>query len=185
MFPLLRFVSDGQEHRVNRAAEGEIVRVRQMRSGEGELCEAILRSLPDWFGLEDSIVRYRRDLEEMETYVAEFDGTAVGFFTLAQHNQYTAEIRVMAVRRQYHRQGVGRALLVHAEHLLAQRDTAYLEVKTLGTSRPDEYYRRTQAFYLAIGFRPVQEINLWGTENPCLIMIKHLECRHVVAGGEP
>jgi hypothetical protein len=28
-----------------------------------------------------------------------------------------------------------------------------------------------------MGFRPVEENNLWGDVNPCLIMIKHLSCQ--------
>jgi GNAT superfamily N-acetyltransferase len=147
-----------------------------MRPEEAGLCEAILRALPDWFGLEQSIVQYRRDLEDMETYVAEFDGTVAAFLTLAQHNPHTAEIHVMAVQQKYHRHGLGRALVVHAEHLLEQRATSYLEVKTLGPSRPDEHNSQTYAFYIAMGFCPVEENKLWGEDNPCLIMIKHLPC---------
>ncbi len=113
----------------------------------------------------------------METYVAECCGTVAGFLTLTQPNPDAAEIHVMAIRRQYHRRGMGRALVVHAEQLLAQRATAYLQVKTLGPSRPDEHYGRTYAFYLAMGFLPLEENNLWGPDNPCLIMVKHLACQ--------
>jgi len=80
----------------------------------------------------------------------------------------------MAVRPQYHRQGIGRLLVSHIEQLLVERGTDYLEVKTLGPSGPDEFYGRTREFYLAMGFAPIEETNLWGAENPCLIMIKDL-----------
>ena len=57
----------------------------------------------------------------------------------------------------------------------------FLQVKTLGPSRPDEGYERTREFYAAMGFTPLEEIHgLWDPGNPCLIMIKHL-----VPGGGP
>jgi GNAT superfamily N-acetyltransferase len=147
-----------------------------MKVEEAVSCEAILRALPDWFGIERSIVGYRHDLEGIETYVVELDGSIAGFLTINQHNSHTAEIQVMAVRREHHRQGIGRALVRHAEQLLIRRNTTYLEVKTLGPSHPDQHYARTRYFYLAMGFLPVEENNLWGSGNSCLIMIKHLVC---------
>ena len=96
---------------MSRMHQVETVRIRQMRPDEAGSCEAVLRALPDWFGLQQSIVQYRRDLEEMETYVADFDGTVAGFLTFAHHNSYTAEIHVMAVLRKYHRHGLGGALV--------------------------------------------------------------------------
>ena len=153
-----------------------IAHIRLMRPDEADLCEAILRDLPNWFGIEESIVQYGKDISSMETYVADLGETVGGFLTLAQHNPHTAEIHVIATRPQYHRQGLGRALVAYAEQALKQRGTSYLEVKTVGPSRACEYYRRTRAFYVAMGFCPVEENKLWGEANPCLIMIKHLTC---------
>ncbi len=150
--------------------------IRPSRDGEAEICEEILRALPDWFGIEEAIVRYRQDIETMETFVAEHKGRIVGFVTLDQHNRHTAEIQVMAVRKEEHGIGVGRALVDYVERLLRSRSIEYLEVKTLGPTRPDVHYERTRKFYMAVGFRPVEENRLWGDANPCLIMIKHLRC---------
>ena len=51
----------------------------------------------------------------------------------------------------------------------------YLQVKTLGPSHPDENYASTRAFYLAMGFRPLEEFkHIWDEHNPCLIMVKKL-----------
>jgi hypothetical protein len=49
-----------------------------------------------------------------------------------------------------------------------------LEVKTLGPSHPDLGYARTRHFYETIGFLPLEETDLWGEQNPCLIMVKPL-----------
>jgi len=135
-----------------------------------------MRSLPDWFGIEEAIVEYRQAVGDMETWVADRADEILGFLTLHEHNDSSAEIHVMAVRPGSHRQGVGRALVDHAEALLAKRSIEFFQVKTLGPSRPDEHYAQTRGFYEALGFRPLEENALWGERNPCLIMIKHLPC---------
>jgi hypothetical protein len=50
----------------------------------------------------------------------------------------------------------------------------FLHVKTQGPARPDAGYERTRRFYAGVGFQPLEEIQgFWG-ELPCLIMIKSL-----------
>jgi GNAT superfamily N-acetyltransferase len=79
----------------------------------------------------------------------------------------------MAVLPEHHRQGVGRALLGYAETVLAADGVEFLQVKTLAPSKPHDGYDKTRAFYLAYGFRPLEEFrNLWDAENPALQMIK-------------
>lgn len=145
-----------------------------MMEGEADECEQILRSLPKWFGIEEAIIGYRRDIEAMDTYVTETSGKVVGFLTLNQHNEFSAEIHVMAVRGEHHGHGLGRALVEHAEQVLRSRSVEYLEVKTVGPSLPNEHYERTRGFYSALDFRPLEENRLWGEANPCLIMVKRL-----------
>lgn len=99
----------------------------------------------------------------------------VGFLSIKQHNPYAAEIYVMGVIRAAHRQGTGRALVAHAEKWLLEQGVEYLQVKSLGPSHPDPGYTRTRAFYLALGFRPLEEFSqIWDEHNPCLILIKRL-----------
>ncbi len=139
------------------------------------VCEPILRSLPQWFGIEAATEQYIKDTDVLPTLLALVDGEVVGFLTLKQHNEYAAEIHVMGIRPGWHRKGVGRALVRRAEQILSEQDTEYLQVKTLSASHPDEGYAKTHQFYLAMGFRPLEEFaELWGAENPCLQMIKCL-----------
>jgi len=131
--------------------------------------------LPQWFGIEAANIQYLKDIEELPTFLAAVDGRVLGFLTIREHNEYAAEIHIVGVRPEAHRQGIGRALLAEAERYLRQRGIEYLQVKTLSPSHPDEGYARTRAFYEAVGFRPLEEVQeLWGPENPCLMMIKHL-----------
>lgn len=79
----------------------------------------------------------------------------------------------MGVLPDHHRRGIGRAMLVYAEHILAAENIECLQVKTLGPSKQDEGYEKTRAFYSAYGFRPIEEcLDLWDAENPALQMIK-------------
>jgi ribosomal protein S18 acetylase RimI-like enzyme len=91
-----------------------------------------------------------------------------------RHFPHAAEIHLMAVDPARHRQGAGRALVAALEADLAADGVRFLQVKTLGPSRPDEGYARTRRFYAGVGFEPLEEIpDLW-PGNPCLIMIKTL-----------
>lgn len=62
---------------------------------------------------------------------AKVAGHAAGFLTIREHYEYAAEIHIIGVRPEVHRQGVGRALLEVAEKYLRQRGIEYLQIKTL------------------------------------------------------
>jgi ribosomal protein S18 acetylase RimI-like enzyme len=139
------------------------------------LCASILAALPEWFGIEEANRQYIRDIEQLPTLLASVEGETVGFLTLKEHNEYAAELHVMGVKPEMHRRGVGRALVHKAESHLRERRFEYLQVKTLSDAHPDRNYARTRAFYLSMGFRPLEEFpELWGPANPCLQLIKRL-----------
>jgi GNAT superfamily N-acetyltransferase len=126
-----------------------------------------------WFGIPASVQDYVAVADRSPTVVAEVQGDAVGLLTLVRHNPYAAEVYVMGVLPEWHRHGIGRAMLAHAERGLAAEGVEFLQVKTLAPSRPDEGYEKTRAFYFASGFRPLEEFpDLWDAENPALQMIK-------------
>ena len=52
----------------------------------GSACVSILRALPEWFGIEESILQYERDIDELPTFVTAAGAEAVEFLTLRQHN---------------------------------------------------------------------------------------------------
>lgn len=140
---------------------------------KSEMCEKILRSLPEWFGIESAILDYIQDVENMLMFVAKVESEIVGFLSLNFHNKYTAEIHVMGVIPQFHRKKVGKELVRAADEYLSKNGYKYLSVKTLSESRPNTEYDRTRNFYYGVGFLPVEEFKtLWGEDNPCLFMIK-------------
>ena len=150
------------------------VTLRPIRQGEDAFCERVLRALPEWFGIEASLVQYVRDTNDLPTWIVESHGQPVGFVTVREHTPRAAEIHCIAVLPGEHRRGVGRAMLAFVENRLRSRGFHFLQVKTLGPSRPCEEYERTRHFYEAVGFTALEEFpNLW-PGNPCLLMVKAL-----------
>ena len=129
---------------------------------QASVCEPVLRALPEWFGIEEATRQYIEDIQGLPTLLASIDGQVVGFLTLRLHSDYAAEIHVMGVYPEWHRHGVGRALVREVEAHLRQRGVEYLQVKTLSPAHPDRNYAWTRRFYLAMGFRPLEEFpELW------------------------
>jgi ribosomal protein S18 acetylase RimI-like enzyme len=143
-----------------------------------EICETILRTLPQWFGIEESVLRYVRTSAELPMFAVRDEGNVAGFLTLKRHAPHAAELYLMGVRPELHGRGIGSALLEAAEDSLVADGVEYLQVKTLGPSRPSRGFEATRRFYDARGFRALEEIpGYWDEDNPCLIMVKKLECR--------
>ncbi len=143
--------------------------------GSSVPCSAILRQLPEWFGIEAALLEYERQIDRLPTFLASSGGTVIGFLSLKQHTLYAAEIFVMGVRKEAHHRGCGRALVERAESHARGQGIEYLQVKTLGPSSPDACYAKTRAFYLAMGYRPLEELRqIWDEQNPCLILVKKL-----------
>jgi ribosomal protein S18 acetylase RimI-like enzyme len=150
-------------------------RLRLQPTGSGTICREVLTALPQWFGIAQSVNDYIAVADRSPTVVASVGTDDVGFLTLVRHSEYAAEVYVMGVLPQLHRRGIGSHLLEHAERSLAADGVEFLQVKTLSPSKRDDGYARTRAFYVAKGFRPLEEFpDLWGRENPALQMVKTL-----------
>ena len=136
---------------------------------------SLLADLPEWFGIEDAVRGYVDAARTLPT-VAALSGTDVAAVCLLRrHTPVAAEIELLAVRRDLHRQGIGRRLVERAEVDLAADGVRLVEVKTFGPSGESPAYARTRAFYEAIGFLALEErTDIWGADNPCLILVKPL-----------
>jgi XTP/dITP diphosphohydrolase len=159
----------------SRTADAVIAIETARPDDKSEICEQVLRALPDWFGIEAALMQFVREAAELPMFVAVDGSTPVGFITLRRHSDCAWEIHAIGVRPDQHRRGLGRRLLAEGELWLCDRRAEYLTLKTLAPSAESEPYERTRAFYGAMGFRPLMELpTLWSPENPCLIMIKPL-----------
>jgi ribosomal protein S18 acetylase RimI-like enzyme len=139
---------------------------------------ALLRDLPEWFGIEASVLAYIDAARTLPGAAALAGDDVVGVCLVRPHTDVAAEIDLLAVRRDLHRSGIGRQLLEHVETDLAAAGVRLLQVKTFGPSGDSIEYERTRAFYRALGFLPLEErTDIWDAENPCLISVKPLSIR--------
>ena len=137
--------------------------------------ERLLRDLPEWFGIEQSILSYVDAARTLPSTFAVRDDGVVGACVVRRHNPVAAEIEVLAVERTLHRQGIGRRLVETVEAELRESGVLLFQVKTFGPSGVSDEYARTRAFYESLGFLPLEErTDIWGPDNPCLILVKPL-----------
>ena len=139
------------------------------------ICNEILRSLPDWFGIDASIVDYVEKVRSMPFFAVIDGDKVIGFVAIKVHNPYTAEICVMGILQEYHRQGIGKRLVDSCEKYCTDNNYEYLTVKTLDESRESESYKKTRLFYQSMGFKPLEVFPLhWDEDNPCLFLAKYI-----------
>ena len=142
---------------------------------KSEICNSLLRALPNWFGIEEAIVDYVKKVKDMLFYSACIDDRVVGFAALARHTPHSAEICVMGILESYHRQGIGKEFVRRCEEYCLSSGREFLTVKTLDESRESRSYEKTRLFYLGAGFKPLEVFPLlWGEDNPCLFMAKYI-----------
>lgn len=161
--------------------EKNMTMIHELSENKAQVCEDILRSLPEWFGIEEAVKNYIEEVRTRPVFVAREKGMTAGFLSLTLHNKFTGEIHVMGVKREFHRKGVGKGLVAHAEVYLSERGFKFLTVKTLSSSRESSEYEKTRKFYLALGFAPLEEFKtLWGEANPCLFLAKAISAAEKV-----
>ena len=145
------------------------------RQEKKEISSSILEALPNWFGIQASRQEYIKESNNLPFFAAMDESNPLGFISIKENNPYTAEIYVMGVLPDCHNQGIGRALVSSVLQWAKEKGYEFLQVKTLDASHPDIYYAKTREFYTAVGFKPLECLEeLWGKENPCLIMIQHI-----------
>jgi GNAT superfamily N-acetyltransferase len=138
----------------------------------------LLHDLPEWFGIESSVLAYVEAARTLPGAAALAGDEVVGVCLIRRHTDVAAEIELLAVRRDLHRSGIGRALLERVEADLAAEGFRLLQVKTFGPSGDSSEYERTRGFYRDCGYWPLEErTDIWGPDNPCLISVKPMPRR--------
>lgn len=135
----------------------------------------IMNSLPQWFSPPEDIIAKSRLHRDFPFWAASDGDKAVGFVSIKLHNEFTADVYVIGVLEEYHRCGIGHALLSAVEDYLRTEGYKFLTVKTLDSSAEYEPYERTRSFYRKYGFYPLEVFPLfWDIDNPCLLMCKSI-----------
>ncbi len=153
------------------------LQIEKINNGKerSRICEKVILSLPNWFGLEKVNKEYIEKVANTTFYAAYMFGKEVGFFSIISHFPQTCEIYVCGILSEYQRLGLGTKLLKVIEKDLKKKGVKFLTVKTLSASHPDKGYAKTRKFYEASEFVPLEEFKtLWGETNPCLFMVKEL-----------
>jgi GNAT superfamily N-acetyltransferase len=135
---------------------------------------AILASVPEWFGIPEANEHYVEAAAGMSSYLAVDGDDVVGVALLNEHFPLSRELHLIAVRRDRHRQGVGRLLLEAIEADLRAAGIRLLEVHTVGPSSESVDYARTREFYLAQRFVAMNELQRIDWNGPTLILVKPL-----------
>ena len=156
--------------RVYRPGYRAPVRIRTLdHTRDPAACDAIIAGLPEWFGDEHGIRECAAAVRSRSGLVAVDDPDAVaGFLTWEPREANAAEITWMAVRADARRRGVGGLLVTGLVDLLREEGLDCLDVKTLSSRDPYPPYAETRAFYHANGFVEVEELDIWGPENPAV-----------------
>jgi GNAT superfamily N-acetyltransferase len=152
--------------------------IRPLASTDAEACDAILLTLPYHFGNEGGRAECARAVRTQDGLVAVEDDEVVGFLTLERHNPLSAEITWMAVRADRRRAGIGRALIERAVDDLTGAGAELLCVLTMAESeleeRTTDNYADTRAFYRALGFVPLRELELDSWDDRAVILARPL-----------
>ncbi len=150
------------------------VEIRSLRHGDAARCDAIVRSLPDYFDIEEGIVACAAAVRAGPGLVATVQEEVVGFLTIARPFPTTAEITWMAVDSAHRRRGIGHRLIARLRADLVRDGVELLVVLTLAASDPadpDRVYESTRRFYLREGFLPAYELpDIW-PENIAVLMV--------------
>lgn len=139
-----------------------------------KISEYILRDLPKWFGLEESLKEYITNSSQMNFWAYFINNNPIGFISLKETSDYTAEIYVIGVLQDYHRTGIGKKLFKTIYEFSKENKYEFIQVKTVDEGYYKEY-DDTIKFYKSLGFLELEVFpTLWDKHNPCLIMVKSI-----------
>jgi len=149
--------------------------VRELEPQDAAACDAIIAGLPEWFGNEQGIRACALAVRSHAGIVATDDTGVAGFLTWTKDlERGVAEITWMAVRADLRRRGIGHSLLGALIDRLQQEQVHRLDVKTLSERAAYAPYAETRGFYLANGFEPVEELDIWDGDNPAVLLRRSL-----------
>ncbi len=145
------------------------------RQEKQRVARVILEALPEWFGIPEARENYIRESADEIMLVSSEGGEPDGFLCLKETGRDTLELAAMGVLKEYHRQGVGKALVQAAKRIARERGYSFLQVKTVQMGRYPEY-DATNRFYLSLGFKEFEVFpTLWDEWNPCQIYVMSVD----------
>lgn len=136
-------------------------------------CREVLGDFPEKMEREKSAEDIAAQCRLMPVW-ADLDGDIVrGAAALRETSPCAAEVFFIAVRKEYQRHKIGKALFTALLNYARRQGYEYLQVKTLRTGVCPEY-DSANVFYQSLGFRELEVLPIWGEENPCQILIRNV-----------
>jgi GNAT superfamily N-acetyltransferase len=152
--------------------------VRPLDQADAPACDAVIRTLPDYFGHEGGLAACAEAVRTQRGWVAAEDGRALGFATWERRTDETAEVTWMAVERGRRHEGIGTAIIEAVAKDLSARGYLLALALTSAAGKdghdPDDIYEATRRFWKARGFLPLIALDIWDT-NLALLMVRPLE----------
>ena len=132
-----------------------MINIRPISIDDHQAIMVLVTELPEWFEERTRNHSISIDLKHQDGFVAEIDGTIVGFVTLFV-SEGRLNIGWLGVKRTRHRKGIGSRLLTKVE--LKAKDMGLKEIGTytLGDGVENIPYEATRAFYWKQGFKIYQ-----------------------------
>lgn len=104
-----------------------------------KLTRYILEALPEWFGIPEAREEYIQDSIGKSFFCAYNEAEPVGFLYLKQTGKDTVELAVMGVLKEYHRNGIGKALFETAKKVACEKGYSFIQVKTIQMGKYEDY----------------------------------------------
>ena len=104
-----------------------------------KLTRYILEALPEWFGIPEAREEYIQDSAGKSFFCAYNEAEPVGFLYLKQTGKDTVELAVMGVLKEYHRNGIGKALFETAKKVACEKGYSFIQVKTVQMGKYEDY----------------------------------------------
>lgn len=131
----------------------------------------ILEALPDWFAIPEAREEYIHNSTGKIFFSAYIEEKPIGFLYLKQTGQDTVELAVMGVLKEYHRNGIGKALFESAKKVICEKGYSFIQVKTVQMGTYEDY-DITNKFYISLGFKELEIFpTLWDEWNSCQIYV--------------
>ncbi|TCL55021.1 acetyltransferase (GNAT) family protein [Kineothrix alysoides] len=154
-----------------------MVKFIQTEEEKERIADFVLKSLPEWFGVPESVEEYKDGVKSLPFWAEITDTGAVGFIAMKGTSRHTAEIYVMGVLEEFQGRGIGKQLFAELYSYAGMKGYSFLQVKTVQKGCY-ECYDRTSTFYEGLGFKELEcFVSLWDENNPCQIYIMEVDLR--------
>ena len=136
------------------------------------IARLVLEALPEWFEVAAERENYIKESTDLPLFAAFDSDCPIGFLCLRETGKDTAEIHVMGVLGEHHREGVGKALFETAKDAAQRAGYSFLQVKTVQMGTWKEYDETNNH---AMGFKEFEVFpQLWDEANPCQVYVMSL-----------